>query len=454
MTTPRSFTEVLDDCLDRVLSAGESVESCVADYPEHTEELRDELEAALAMQAAFAYQPDVDRERANRVRMYDALESGRGRIRFQLPRMRGLLSTGPRVAAAALVAVLAVVGSGTGTVLASQGSAPGDLLYPLKRTTERVQLAFTLTDSREADLREELLDRRIEELDTVTAEGRERFVPELVEEIVHHSERARELAAAPVREVVDPPARNTSDVPSDEVTGSDGDTPTPRPHAPTATKKKEVSVRPVLTLAEQLSKVEARVVNLEKRVTRDQSKANLERLRQALASTRQQLDMLLASADLAHLPVPPGDTHPATDNGRGDVTPAPTPSRPRAETPEAPADVERVERVKARIRDVTLHQDDGKLVRVDVEVELPNGNHRPIQVTRGGTRLLKDGKAAGVRQLKPGGRVELVVEPATGKVRAIVIASDDDGERPNDGRDDQDRRQGGVVPSTPAKARG
>ena len=82
--------------------------------------------------------------------------------------------------------------------MAAEGSVPGDALYPVKRVNERAQLMLTFTDSREAKLRTELLERRIVELEKVTARGREQFVAQLSREIESHSRRARTLAAAPV----------------------------------------------------------------------------------------------------------------------------------------------------------------------------------------------------------------------------------------------------------------
>ena len=40
MTTRRSFAEILDDCVDRVVVRGKSIDACVRDFPEHARELR------------------------------------------------------------------------------------------------------------------------------------------------------------------------------------------------------------------------------------------------------------------------------------------------------------------------------------------------------------------------------------------------------------------------------
>ena len=188
MTLGRSLSEVLDECLQRVLADGESVEACVARYPEYAEELRDELETAMAFRGAFEFTPNVDKKRAARLRMNEAIVRRESkRFGFNFPWLRGLFPTGTRIAVAAAVGVLALVSTGTGTVFASYNTAPGDLLYGVKRTSEDVQLAFALSDTRESDLLDTFVERRVGELDVVTATGRERFVPDLVDDTIRKS---------------------------------------------------------------------------------------------------------------------------------------------------------------------------------------------------------------------------------------------------------------------------
>ena len=204
----RPFSDVLDECLDRVLLLGEPVEACVADFPEYDAELREALEGALAFRQASAFQPDADRKRAARLRMLGAMETRRAprawRLRWPgFGWLRGVGKTTPRWAVSAAALVVLVGAGGTGTLMASQGSVPGDALYPVKRVSERARMMVTFSDAQEADLRVTLLDRRMKELEEVTEKGRDRFIPQLVNEIDRHSERVRLLAERPVRKVVD-----------------------------------------------------------------------------------------------------------------------------------------------------------------------------------------------------------------------------------------------------------
>ena len=69
----------------------------------------------------------------------------------------------PRWITVAAVAFVLLVAIG-GTAAASTGSMPGDLLYPVKRVTEEVQLAFTFTNLGKAEAYARMADRRIEEI--------------------------------------------------------------------------------------------------------------------------------------------------------------------------------------------------------------------------------------------------------------------------------------------------
>ncbi len=70
----RSFAGILDECLDRVLLRGETVDACMADYPEHATELRQTLEASLTVHRAASFQPDQARKRASQIRFLEAVE--------------------------------------------------------------------------------------------------------------------------------------------------------------------------------------------------------------------------------------------------------------------------------------------------------------------------------------------------------------------------------------------
>ena len=68
-----------------------------------------------------------------------------------------------------IVAVLLIVGLG-GRYLAGEANAaePGDLLYPVDLATESVERFFTFDEVASAELEEDILDERIDELEALT----------------------------------------------------------------------------------------------------------------------------------------------------------------------------------------------------------------------------------------------------------------------------------------------
>lgn len=97
----------------------------VAPRPEFSAALRSRLMTAAATELGAADPEVADRLTVNRL-------AGSGRRRER------------RIAAG--IAALAVVGATAGTALASQGTLPGDALYPVKRAMENIQAGFSVGD--------------------------------------------------------------------------------------------------------------------------------------------------------------------------------------------------------------------------------------------------------------------------------------------------------------------
>jgi len=96
------------------------------------------------------------------------------------------------VLAAALSLVLLVLVAGTG--VASSGSLPGDTLYPVKRASEQVRLAFTLHDQGRAHYMERLVEIRRQEVNALLGLGRA-GVPVAFEGPLEHSPEGEWLVA-------------------------------------------------------------------------------------------------------------------------------------------------------------------------------------------------------------------------------------------------------------------
>jgi hypothetical protein len=153
----KEFNNILNECLERLLVKGESLEQCLQSYPEQSAELKPLLETALAAREASAIQPRPDFRARARYQFHSALkETAAGKSRTSwgwFPRWATV---------AAIVLVLVLVGGGA--VVAAGSSMPDSPLYSVKLATEQVRLTLTPSQMGKARLCAELADRRVDEI--------------------------------------------------------------------------------------------------------------------------------------------------------------------------------------------------------------------------------------------------------------------------------------------------
>jgi hypothetical protein len=159
----KEFDNILNDCLERLLLKGESLEQCLEHYPEQAAELRPLLETALATREAADIKPRPDFRAQASYQFRAALQKKAAKVRPSwgwFPRW-----------ATVLAVVLALVLAGGSTVFAAGSSMPDSRLYPVKLATEQVQ--FTLTPSKlgKARLCAELADKRVAEIAYMADKG-------------------------------------------------------------------------------------------------------------------------------------------------------------------------------------------------------------------------------------------------------------------------------------------
>jgi len=155
----RSLASILDECL-AALSRGESLEACLARYPQHAEELRTHLLLAQRLGLTPRHEPRPGARSAAwqqfRTRAEDIRLGRRPRFSISISWMRPL--------AIAAAVVLAILVAGGGTVYASQDALPDSPLYRVKLATEDVRLWFVFDDVRKAEI---LLDQSNERTDEI-----------------------------------------------------------------------------------------------------------------------------------------------------------------------------------------------------------------------------------------------------------------------------------------------
>jgi hypothetical protein len=165
----KGFDEILNICLARVIERGESIEQCLEGYPELTAELQPLLEAALAASgASSATKARPEFERLAKYRFLSALQEKSGKkSESKMPLWRW-----QRRLAVAFAVILVLFLVGAGTVTASASSLPGDMLYPVKTATEKIQGFFKFGNEAKAGFYIELAQRRLSEIEALSGKNR------------------------------------------------------------------------------------------------------------------------------------------------------------------------------------------------------------------------------------------------------------------------------------------
>jgi len=172
MKKSRKFNNILEECLERLLVNGETIEQCLGSYPEQADELEPLLQTALATKQASAIQPRPEFRAKARYQFRSALQE------IEQKRRLPFFGWQPRWATVVAI-VLVLLLAGGGTVAAASGSMPDSPLYPVKLATEHVQLTLITSNIGKAELYTKLADKRVIEIVYMANKGN----PEQVERV-------------------------------------------------------------------------------------------------------------------------------------------------------------------------------------------------------------------------------------------------------------------------------
>lgn len=186
MKKSRQFDNILDECLERLLAKGETMEQCLASYPEQAAELKPLLEMALAAKRASAIQPRPEFRTRARYQFHSALQAMEAKRPFF-----GWLPDWATAVAIVLVLLLA----GGGTVAAAGNSMPDEPLYPLKIASEQVRLILTPSVLGKAELYANLADERVVEIVYVAKKGDVKRVEMVTQRLNNYLARIASLVA-------------------------------------------------------------------------------------------------------------------------------------------------------------------------------------------------------------------------------------------------------------------
>jgi len=104
-----NFDRILDECIDRI-NRGESLESCLADYPEYVEQLEPLLQAMLQTKETYSFVPSANTKRVARQRFSAALEALERKREARQPLFPSLFGWSRALATVAVVVIIALIG--------------------------------------------------------------------------------------------------------------------------------------------------------------------------------------------------------------------------------------------------------------------------------------------------------------------------------------------------------
>lgn len=190
MAEKQRIEDILNDCLECVRVGRQTVEECLARYPEEAGELEPLLRLALSLDEASRVAPAPAFKEAARHRFEEAVRSREAR--------RGAKQRAWwRPWAMAAAAMLAVAVLGSGTVVASAGSTPDQPLYPVKMAKEQVQLFLTRPPLERAKLNSALAEMRLQEIEVMADKGKLEQVSKLTDQLDRHLADMEDQRALP-----------------------------------------------------------------------------------------------------------------------------------------------------------------------------------------------------------------------------------------------------------------
>ncbi len=160
----RQFDNILEQCLERLLVKGETIEECLASYPQQVEALKPLLQTAVAAKRIRTLEPSPEFKAKARYQFRSALQESASRKSrpFFIWRFRW---------ATAVAAVLVLLLASGGMVAAASNSMPDEPLYDVKLAIEDFRLWLTPSALGKANLYARLADRRVAEIIHMAQKG-------------------------------------------------------------------------------------------------------------------------------------------------------------------------------------------------------------------------------------------------------------------------------------------
>ena len=189
MRKSREFDNVLNECLERLLVNGETIEQCLASCPERATELKPLLQTALVAKNASVIQPRPEFKARARYQFHLALQE------VAAKRSRPLFGWHIRWATAIAILLILLLTGGS-TVAAADNSMPDGPLYGVKLATEQVRLTLTPSELGKAQLYASFTDKRVLEITRMAKEGKSEQVERTTQRLNAHLAMITQLVSA------------------------------------------------------------------------------------------------------------------------------------------------------------------------------------------------------------------------------------------------------------------
>ena len=159
---------ILTNCIEDIKSGRASLAECLDRYPSRRQELEPLLKVALNIHEPGPLQLDSSYKATAKAQLLRQIRAAKPKESRSSGSLHGFrLFPQPvwaRVAVSAFLVVILLSMATAGTAYASQSSLPGDLLYPVKTSTEDVRLFFASDSSAKADLNIQFAHTRLVEM--------------------------------------------------------------------------------------------------------------------------------------------------------------------------------------------------------------------------------------------------------------------------------------------------
>jgi len=162
--TEKEFENILNDCLERILTRDETVEDCLNAYPQHSDALKSLLQTALLTKNATKIGPRPEFKASARYQFRTLLQETK-------PQKNNLFAAWRFRWATALTAILVMLMASGGLVVAAGTSMPDNPLYSVKLAVERMQINLTFSEIGKANLYAKFSNRRVSEIIHMAQKG-------------------------------------------------------------------------------------------------------------------------------------------------------------------------------------------------------------------------------------------------------------------------------------------